>query len=225
MNRKKYLAVIIVAAVAVALSILACTMTGKHPPVVTRLEAEAECTFPAGSLEVTCEASDPNGDDLSYEWTASGGHIEGTGPEVTWIAPEEVGTYDITVVVNDGHGGSATETLRVSVVTVQPPVIKGLLVTADHKYLKQTSSGYLVGEGKDFQIECTASHPDDLQLSYKWECQGGEILGISKDGSRITWRAPYTRGELMLTVTVSDMYGNMVSQSVALEVVSCSTFG
>jgi len=41
----------------------------------------------------------------------------------------------------------------------------------------------------------------------------------------LTWLAPYTRGELMITVTVTDIHDNTVSKSVALEVVSCSSFG
>jgi hypothetical protein len=107
----------------------------------------------------------------------------------------------------------------------QPPIVEALLVEAEHKYLKETASGYMVGEGREFRIQCTASHPDDLELSYNWECEGGEVSEISEDGSTIIWTAPYTRVELTVTVTVSDIYGNMVSQPVALEVVSCSRFG
>jgi len=196
-----------------------------RPPIITSLASDAAWTTPAGILQITCEAEDPDGDELSYLWTATDGSISGTGATMTWTAPEDVGKYDITVVVSDDHGGSATRTLRVSVLTGQPPVIESLIVEADHKYMRKTPSGYDVGEGKDFRIRCTASHPDDLDFYYEWECERGEIVDRSEDGSTITWTAPFTRGELMITVTVTDIHGNAVSESIELKVVSCSSFG
>jgi hypothetical protein len=198
-----------------------------RPPTIASLTADGAWTTPGGSLHIACEAEDPDGDELAYVWTSTAGSISGTDEVVEWTAPEELGAYEITVVVGDPHGGSAARTLRLSVVTGQPPIIESLLVEADkgHKYLKKTASGYMVGEGKVFIIECTASHPDDLDLTYEWEWDGGEVSAIPDDGTMITWTAPYTRGGLTVTVTVSDIYGNMVSQSVELEVVSCSRFG
>ena len=219
MNRKKYL--LIMTAV-IMLLVPSCTMTPNHPPIITSLEAEAETVFPSGSCQIVCTASDPDGDELSYKWSTSGGDIYVTGHEVTWTAPEEVGIYSITVVVDDDYGGSATGTLTISVATGQPPVIESLLVTAEHKYLKKTTSGYLVGEGKDFRIQCTASHPDGFDLSYEWECDGGEISG---EGSIITWTAPNRGVYVTVTVVVSDVAGNMATKSVGLDVRSCSEFG
>jgi len=196
-----------------------------RPPIITSLAADAAWTLPSGSLQITCDAEDPDGDELSYVWTATDGNISGTEAIVTWTAPEDVGEHDITVVVDDGHGDSDTRTLRVSVVTGQPPVVESLTVEADHKYLRETASGYDVGEGRDFRITCTASHPDSLDLTYEWAWERGEIVEVSEDEAMITWTAPYTRGALTITVTVTDTHSNAVSQSVELEVVSCSSFG
>jgi len=202
-----------------------CTTSTNHQPIITSLEAEAEWIVPLGSLQVMCIASDPDGDELSYDWSASAGDISGTGAVVNWTAPEEVGTYDITVVVKDGHGGSATTSLPISVVTGQPPNIEALLVTAEHCYLKTSSWGYRVGKGQEYDIECIVA--DTSELVYDWSCDGGEISEISQDGSIITWIAPDATTYVTVTVTVSDIVGNMVSESVLLEVVACSpcTFG
>ncbi len=196
-----------------------------RPPTITGLTADATWTTPGSDLRITCEAEDPDGDQLSYAWTATAGSINGTGTTIDWTAPAEIGVYDITVIVSDAHGGSDERTLHISVVSGQPPTIESLIVEADHKYLKQTASGYMVGEGESFRIECNASHSDDLELSYEWEYEGGEVSEMSEDGSSITWTAPFTRVKLMVTVTVSDIYDNKISQSVELEVVSCSRFG
>jgi hypothetical protein len=198
-----------------------------EPPEIDGLTTDNPWTTPSGTLQVSCSASDPDGHALSYEWMATGGDITGTGAAATWTAPEELGVYEITVVVSDGYGGTATGALPVSVVTGQPPIIEDLVVTADHCYLKKQAFGFSVGREQEYIIECIASHPDGFELTYEWESEAGEVSETSEDGSMITWIAPNTSVYMTITVTVSDSAGNTISQSVALNVVSCShcTFG
>jgi hypothetical protein len=194
-----------------------------EPPTITSLVADAAWVLPSGTVQVTCTASDPDGDELTYEWSASEGKISGTGGVVTWTAPQKVGLYDVTVVVTDNHGGSATDSLPISVVTGQAPTIESLLVTADHCYLKTYSWGYKVGKLQEYHIECIVSGTSG-GVSYEWSCTGG---GISGGGSVITWTAPNASVDVTVTVAVSDIVGHTVSKSVLLQVVDCSpcTFG
>ncbi len=194
------------------------------PPTITSLTADAIWTLPSGSIDVACDASDLDGDELSYEWTASGGDISGTGAVVSWIAPEEVGIYDITVVVKDGHGREDARSVILSVATGTPPTIENLIVTAEHKYLKENGTGYdyKVGKTKEYDIECTVSDTS-VGVSYNWSCEDGEISEISEDGSMITWTAPNVDGKVTVTVIVSDVADNKVGKSVVLRVVTCSS--
>jgi len=146
MNRKGFLAIM---ATAVLLSALSCTPVDNYPPVITSLEAEADWTAPSSSLNVTCAASDRDGDELSYNWSASGGNITGTGPEVTWTAPEEIGVCDITVVVNDGHDGEDTRSVILIAANGTMSIIEDLIVTAEHKYLKKSLPGTRSGKEKN----------------------------------------------------------------------------
>jgi hypothetical protein len=167
---------------------------------------------------VTCNASDPEGDELSYNWLASGGNITGTGAVVNWTAPEEVGMYDITVVVKDGAGREATGLIALIASNGPPPVIEDLIVTAmGHPYLKKTTTGYKVAKTYDYAIECIASNTSG-ELTYKWSCTGGTISGNS---SVITWTAPNMEGDVTVTVKVFDSIGNWVRKSIAFEVVPC----
>ena len=196
------------------------------PPTITSLVADADWTLPSGSLQVTCAASDPDGDELSYEWSTTGGDISGTGTAVNWTAPQEVDLYDITVVVTDGHGSSATDSLpHISAATEQPPIIEALLVTAEHCYLKPYSWGYKVGRGQKYDIECIVSDTSG-EVSYNWSCDDGELSG---EGSLITWTAPNpsSSADVTVTVIVSDIAHNMAGKNINLNVVQCSgcTFG
>ena len=199
------------------------TVRANEPPSIMSLAADADWSTPLGTIQVTCDASDPDGDELTYEWAATGGNISGTGPEVIWTAPEETGMYHVTAVVKDRHGAEDTKSVILHVATGTAPIIEDLIVTADHKYLKKTPEGYKVGRIQEFAIECIVSNTDG-ELVYEWSCDGGEISG---EGSLINWTAPDVSGEVTVTVVVTDIADNVVSESVILEVVSCSacTFG
>lgn len=195
-----------------------------QPPVIHSLMADAEWAFPGESLQLICDADDPDGHPLHYEWSASAGHIDGTGSEVAWLAPEEVGVYEITVVVSDDYGDSAARTLHVSVMPDQPPVIESLQVTKDrhgHCYMQRASFGYHVGREQNYDIECIVSDTG-VELSYEWSFGAGETAEISEDGSMITWTAPDSSVYVTVTVTVSDIADNSATRSVNLNVVACS---
>jgi len=210
MNKKRCLVIV---GAAVLLLASSCAAS-----IITSLEAEPDYwTAPLDSLQVTCTASSPDGGELSYEWSTTGGNITGTGPEVTWTAPEEVGMYDITVVVTDSQGGQDTASLALIASNGPPPIIEDLIVTAEHPYLKETTTGYKVAKTYDYDIECIASNTSG-ELVYEWSCDGGEISG---EGSMITWTAPNTEGDFTVTVKVFDGAGNWVRKSIAFEVVDC----
>jgi len=213
MDRKKCLLTIAALVLALASS---CTVNRK--PIISSLQGEMEWTEPLGSIRVICNASDPEGDLLSYSWSATGGSIVGTGAVVNWTAPAEVGMYDIAVVVKDSLNATATASTVLIASNGPPPVIHNLTVTADHKYLKQTARGYKVGKEQSYNITCDAT--GNGTLSYNWTCTGGSISG---EGATINWTAPDAVTYITVTVKVFDVLLNWVRKSVFLEVVACSS--
>jgi len=206
-------------AVGVLLTASSCTTVTNRLPIITGLEGEAEWIAPLGGVHLTCIASDPDGDELTYQWITTGGDISDTGAVAVWTAPEEVGMYDITVVVDDGREGKDMGFLTVIASNGPPPSIQNLTVTAEEpKYLKTTSTGYKVGKTKEYYIECIASAMSG-ELVYEWSCNGGEISGA---GSLITWTAPDTSGYVTVTAKVFDGAANWVRKNVVFEVVDCS---
>ena len=192
-------------------------------PIITSLEAEPNWTAPLDSLQVTCIASAPEGSELSYEWSTSAGNITGTGPEVIWTSPEEIGMCDITVVVTNSQDRKDTESITLYASNGPPPTIEDLVVTAKgHEYLKETTTGYKAAKIKEYNIECIASDTDvdPGELVYEWSCDGGEISG---EGSLITWTAPNTVGDVTVTIKVLDGAGNWVGESIVFEVVECES--
>jgi hypothetical protein len=202
---------------------VAITVRTNNAPTIAGLIADADWTTPAGSLRVTCNASDPDGDEMSYEWASAAGDISGTGAVVNWTAPQEVGTYNITVVVRDGHGWEDTRSVSLSVALGPPLTIENLIVTAKgHIYLIEITPGYeyTVYRTAEYYIECIA--PDtNGGLFYEWSCNGGDISG---EVSLVTWTAPDTPAYVTVTVKVFDGVGNWVRKSVVFQVVTCTCF-
>jgi hypothetical protein len=193
-------------------------------PEIVDFRASKEWVVPSGNCTINCEASDPDNDSLSYEWLASGGNITDKGDTVTWFAPQETGNYTVTVVVTDELGGESSASLSIRVAFNNPPIIKKLTVTAEHKYLKEIPGGYKVGKGQGYKIKCSASDPDGDELFYEWSTDGG---GVSGKGATVTFTAPRysTEGSepVIVTVTVSDINGGAATQSIVFRVVSLTS--
>lgn len=204
------------AIVAAVVLLLTSSCTGVF---ITSLEAEAEWVAPLDGIKVTCVVSGSDGGGLSYEWSTTGGSISDTGPVVNWIAPEDVGMYDIVVVVSDSEDRKDDASITLIASNGPPPIIEDLIVTAEHKYLKESSAGYKVAKAYDYTIECVASANASGEMTYQWSCTGGEILG---EGSIIAWTAPDMVIDVTVTAKVFDALGNWVRKSIVLEVVVCS---
>ena len=193
----------VVAAVAL-LSILLYTMLANQRPVITSLIAEPEAVPPLGNCRIVCNATDSDGDELSYGWSATGGGIFGGGAAVTWTAPDSEGSYNVTVIVTDDLGGEATDDVTVIVRANRSPTIGSLV--ADSAWT--TPSGSL-------QVMCTASDLDGDVLSYEWAATGGNISGT---GEVVNWIAPQEVGIYSVTVVVKDGYGGEGTAFLSLSV-------
>ena len=78
--------------------------------VIHDLMAAASPVLAGSSTAVSVDATDSG--PLSCAWSASGGTITGSGPAVTWQAPDSAGTFTITCRVT-GPSGTASQTINV----------------------------------------------------------------------------------------------------------------
>ena len=76
------------------------------------------CTVEVGKTStVTAEATDPDGDMLTYRWnTAAGTLASPADRQSLWTAPMQEGPVPVTVEVSDGKGGVATDAVTIQVV-------------------------------------------------------------------------------------------------------------
>ena len=186
---------------------VAITVSANHAPVISSVAPSPMTVAPNASSTITCTATDSDGDTLSYEWSAGGGAISGSGNAATWTAPVEEGVYSIAVTVSDGKGGTITGGASVTVESPaanHAPVITSL-----------TSNPMSVAPNANASLSCFATDADSDTLSYSWNASGGTITG---SGGDVSWKAPATEGSCTIGVVVSDGKGGTDSRSLTISV-------
>jgi outer membrane protein OmpA-like peptidoglycan-associated protein len=90
----------------------------RPPTVKARCEP---CTIEVGKTStVTADAQDPDGDTLSYKWSAPTGTFANPADRQTiFTCPQQEGSVPVTVTVSDGKGGTASDTITIQ--CVRPP--------------------------------------------------------------------------------------------------------
>ena len=89
------------------------------PPEIIELSASDSIVSVNQTIDISCEADDPDGDELTYSWEASAGVIDGSGSNITWTAPAALGTCGITCTVSDNED-SDFSTIEIEVVEIGP---------------------------------------------------------------------------------------------------------
>lgn len=85
------------------------------PPTIASVSAAPSAVPVDGIVALNVVASDPNGDVLTYAWTATGGTFTDAAAATTvWTAPSAAGEYEITIAVSDGTT-SVAMTIKISV--------------------------------------------------------------------------------------------------------------
>jgi outer membrane protein OmpA-like peptidoglycan-associated protein len=120
-------------------------------------------------VQASATATDAWGHPLTYTWTATGGKIDGTGPYARWNpAGAGAGSYSLTAHVDDGAGMTSTCSSTVNVQPKPAPAAPSMSCSADR-------STVLAGERP--QITANVNDPSGTALTYKWQSNGGQIVG------------------------------------------------
>lgn len=193
-----------------------------HPPVIHNMQAQQEVA-PSGSLEISCIASDIDGDELFYSWSTETGNLKGKGESITWTAPGKPGEYTISVTVSDGNGMETLGSVSVTVAPIinQYPTVSLVLTPKGEEPINVLSSSEVitVRQWTVMEIECIATDPDGDELTYEWSVTDGNIDGEGSKASYIA-RGP---GDHFITVAVTDSTGRKSLGNIRLHVKCCGS--
>jgi len=141
-----------------------------HQPPVAACAANPTSIFAGSgdSIAIHVNASSPQNDPLTYSYAATGGAVDGNGPDARWNSTGvAVGSYTVTAKVDDGKGGTAScaTDFKVEERPNRPPTAT----------LSVERSPIMPGEHTG--ITCNGSDPDGDPLTYSYTATGGQVSG------------------------------------------------
>jgi hypothetical protein len=182
-------------------------------PVILYLRAQKQVA-PLETSQIRCFTAESNDYMLNYEWSATGGQIQGKGDIVAWTAPDTTGEYTITVVVSNSKGGKATSSVTILVTHEpnRPPIVHSVTCP-------DCTNGTQASKWKTYSIQCDASDPESDVLSYEWSVTIGKISG---EGRLVTWQTFDQSGYAVIMVKVRDDKGNEAEGNLAINISCCN---
>ncbi|MEO1262662.1 MAG: LamG-like jellyroll fold domain-containing protein [Bacteroidota bacterium] len=94
--------------------------TINQPPHIIEIQKSLPYAGTSETVQLTCIATDDLTSDLTYEWSVTGGTINGTGSMVEWTAPASESIFEITVTATDEESLTATANTSILVRNFQP---------------------------------------------------------------------------------------------------------
>ncbi len=207
-----------------------------HVPVILSLTADPKKIDLGATALLTCTATDPDDDTLSYIWASAYGTLFGSGSMVTWTAPANGGYYYVRCMVDDGRGGQAVDSIGMVVqdfsnvgtgipVAYYPfngnandesglgnhGVIHGATLTAD-RFGNANSAYYFDGVDDHIRVPNHASlnFRDEISVSF-WmkigQFFGREAYPISHGNWENRWKVSITPDNRTIRWTIKTDYG------------------
>ncbi len=140
------------------------------------------------------QSSDPDGQELSYEWTQTGGPsvvlFGANTANPSFIAPQNKCAIAFRLVVNDGLSNS------------QPDEV---VVFVNNRPVADAGEDRIVTPGAHVMISGKGTDRDNEPLTYHWQQESGPEVALSgADTSTVSFDAPQEVGAIVLSLTVSD---------------------
>ena len=185
--------------------ILGCSESDREEnfaPRISVFEAESDIVEPGSQVSIEFKAVDVDNDELSIEWYATGGMIQGDDLGVIWTAPEEERKYLIEVTVSDGKK-STTSTIDIRVWRTRPGDYYPLAVGNIWRYRDDAGNRVIFEIVDTIEIQVTSSRtvksyvlqkssPDAglegiVNFSYLGhKIENGEVTGILQHAQSVT---------------------------------------
>ena len=190
---------------------VAAAAPSNWPPAIT-LRANRTSVQQGEEVEISANATDRDGDPLTYSWNVTGGQRSGGGNRVTLrTSGADPGRVEVSATVSDGRGESATD--RVTIVVMPRANHSPTISSVDPDRTRARV-------GERVSVSARASDPDNDELRYSWTSSAGTIRGSGSTVTLDTSGIEPDSGSIQvrLTVTVNDQRGGTATDSTSVTV-------
>ena len=194
---------------------------GNSAPAIDAIVLSGNTVAPGGTVTATVTAHDPDGDAMTYAWSASGGSFgAGNAAGVTWTAPATEGAQSLTIQVSDPSGAKAVQTVTIQVAV---PVEEGSAeVTIGVNNWPITARVDAVptriDAGESTALAVSASDADGDALRYAWSAScAGAFSDTTAARPTFTLATAPSGHACTLTVIVSDGRGGQDAGALTIQ--------
>jgi len=170
------------------------------PPEITRLEASPLRLLPEQEARLLCEATDADGDPITYSWSTDLGTVVDLGSGTARLSSDRPGIATVTCVATDSVGAFDAGTVRVAVVGALPErTVRGDLVSPHRLAVDSFGILYVADRGAG---GVAAFHLGSGELIYRLMVP--DVVAVAVD-----WNDHLVLGRDALAHVV-DGYGNIL---------------
>jgi hypothetical protein len=203
--------------------IIQVTSTPNNPPIVDSLTASPTQIYPGETSSLSCSASDPDGDPLSYSWSSNIGAVTpGSDGEATFTSPDP-GTATITCSATDSGGAIGSADVNVVVTDVSADgLVRDGLVSPQRITIDSTGTAYVVDRAaggltvvhlESGRIAYRIPLPDVTAVAADWK---DDLLVGGRNGVHILDRLGNQLLDLQLGGDVADVTVDHLNQRYAV---------
>jgi outer membrane protein OmpA-like peptidoglycan-associated protein len=172
---------------------------------------------PGDAVQLSSNASDPAGHELTYQWTANGSAV-GTGAQYSY-RPTSSGDVQIGLHVSDSANpsrGADASAVSLHVNNYSAPVVSGVTANPSTLDRGQTAALHVTAMGSD----CSGT------LTYSWAASEGAVSGSGTDATFNSTSVSFNEGDrsrpqskqVTVTATVTDSKGGSANASTSVTV-------
>jgi len=186
------------------------SQSGNQYPIIKSFSATPQSGQAPLVVKFQCEASDPDGSALIYEWDFNGDGIVDKTTDVGTVSHiySKSGNYNVTVSVIDEDGGKVSKSIKIKVENISEttPEIESLTATPNSGELPLTVN-----------FACVLKSESNSPLVFKWDFNGDGIFDLATSINKAV-HVYSTPGIYTVAVKVIDEYGNSVSKTTKIQV-------
>lgn len=193
---------------------VAVRTVSKGAPIFRSLDGSPAVAAPGGTISLAA-AADTGTEAVTYQWSVSdpAWTLSASGGAATLLAPLAYGgSATVTVVADDGAGGTCVARIAVSTAPYTAPTLGALVASA-----------LAVAPGGGIGLSATATSAHGLPLTWSWSVAGSGWT-VAGAGATADVTAPLVRSSAAVaTVTVTDAAGASASRSLSLTTTNAPT--
>ncbi len=174
------------------------------PPRIQAFATQNQTVEKNQTITLYGKGIDQETKDLVYTFVLPGNTVSGLAKTAEWTAPDQEGTYEMKLIIEDEDQQTDTAVIQIDVVNE---------INIAPEILEFTASSRYTTPGGTIALKAVVTDQNQDDITYTWTATQGEIIGSD---DLADWLAPPEEGITTVRLVVSDGRGGSSTASTTL---------